>query len=148
MRLALHHIGIVVKDIDREAETYVKCLGYKVVSPVIHDPVQTARVCFLKLPNDAVYLELVTPDGPDSKLSRAAGKGGGLNHLCYHTDDIDQACARMRESGMFPLQPPVAASAFPGRCIAWLMGRNGIPIELVQAGRDEWQEPGLSGGAK
>jgi methylmalonyl-CoA/ethylmalonyl-CoA epimerase len=41
---------------------------------------------------------------------------------------------------MFILQQPVDAVAFPNRKIAWLMGRDGIPIELVEKGVDLWQK--------
>ncbi len=139
--MVLHHIGIAVRDIEREVGRYVDNLGYEVVSQVIHDPVQTAYVCFLKLAGDPVYLELVAPDSEQSKLARALAQGGGLNHLCYVTADIGSRCVRMRKSGMFVIQEPVAAVAFPGRRIAWLMGRSRIPVELVEAGTDQWERP-------
>ena len=34
---------------------------------------------------------------------------------------------------MFILQSPVDAVAFEGKRIAWLMGKDGIPVELVEA---------------
>ena len=74
----------------------------------------------------------MTPDGPTSKLSNALKKGGGLNHLCYSCPAIDDECRRMREADMLILQSPVEAKAFSGRRIAWLMGRDGIPVELVE----------------
>jgi methylmalonyl-CoA/ethylmalonyl-CoA epimerase len=58
--------------------------------------------------------------------------------LCYATGDIEADCAALREDGMFLLQAPVVAAAFRPRRIAWLMGRDGIPVELVEAGVDRW----------
>jgi methylmalonyl-CoA/ethylmalonyl-CoA epimerase len=130
----LHHVGIVTGDIEQAADEYVHRFGYEVRSPVIHDPLQTAYVQFLKLPGSLDFLELVTPDGPESKLARALSKGGGLNHLCYAVDDIDDACRAMRRKAMLIIQPPMNAVAFPGRRIAWLIGRDRIPIELVERG--------------
>jgi methylmalonyl-CoA/ethylmalonyl-CoA epimerase len=132
MALTLHHIGILVADIATAADQYVAKFGYRVRGPIVHDAVQTAHVQFLALSDSVPYVELVTPDGPQSKLSNALKKGGGLNHLCYATPTIDEDCRRLRENGMLLLQSPVAAEAFPGRRIAWLMGRDGIPIELVE----------------
>ena len=80
--LSLHHIGYVVRTINTIAANYVSRFGYELVTPIIHDPLQTALVQFLKLPGDRTYLEYVAPDGPDSKLVNAA-KRAGLNHLCF-----------------------------------------------------------------
>jgi methylmalonyl-CoA/ethylmalonyl-CoA epimerase len=135
MSLTLHHVGILVPDVAAAAAGYVAKFGYRVCSGIVHDPVQTAHVQFLALADSAPYVELVTPDGPQSKLTAALKKGGGLNHLCYLSRAIDDDCRRLRETGLFILQSPVEATAFPGRRIAWLMGRDGIPVELVEPGQ-------------
>ena len=132
----LHHIGILVKDIAAAACAYAKRFRYEVRSPVIHDPVQTAYVQFLALPGDSSFVEFVSPDGPDSKLSNALRKGGGLNHICYSTETIDSTCEELGAEGMHLIQAPVPAVAFPGRRIAWLMGRDGVLTELVERGGD------------
>jgi methylmalonyl-CoA/ethylmalonyl-CoA epimerase len=132
MELHLHHVGIVVKDIPSAVAEYVTYLGYEITTEIIHDPLQTAFVQFLRLPGERVFMEFVAPDGEESKLTNALRKGGGLNHTCYATEDIDQACEDLRCKGMFLLQAPVAAAAFPGRRIAWLMGRLCNQIELVE----------------
>jgi methylmalonyl-CoA/ethylmalonyl-CoA epimerase len=134
MPLSLHHVGVVVADVAEAASQYARRFGYEVKSGVIHDPAQTAYVQFLKLPADSAYLELVAPDRPGSKLTGALKKGGGLNHLCYATDDLEATCRELRAEGLFPLRPPVPAAAFPGRRIAWFLGLNGIPVELVERG--------------
>jgi methylmalonyl-CoA/ethylmalonyl-CoA epimerase len=132
----LHHTGLVVADIDTARETYVRRFGYEVKSSIIHDPIQAAHVQFLKLPGDAGYLEFVCPDGPHSKLNNALAKGGPLHHLCYATPDIQGACRKLRSEGLSLIQAPVQAAAFPGRRIAWLMGRDRLLVELVEEGAE------------
>lgn len=138
MIFRIHHVGILVSDIAAAPEAYTARYGYRLVSGIIHDPVQTAYVRFLAGPSPSPLIELIASDGPSSKLTNALKKGGGLNHLCYATETIEEDCARLRADGMFVLQSPVPATAFPGRRIAWLMGRDGIPIELVEEGIDCW----------
>jgi methylmalonyl-CoA/ethylmalonyl-CoA epimerase len=135
-QLRLHHVGIVVADIAAEVARYIDRFGYELRSSVIHDPVQTAFVQFVSLPSDSVYLEFVSPDGSNSKLSNALNKGGGVNHICYSTPRIDEAVKHLWETGMFVLQDPVPAVAFRGRKIAWLMGSDSVPVELVERGPD------------
>ncbi len=132
--LSLHHVGILVADIAQAGAAYVRTLGYEVRSEIVHDRVQTAYVQFLKLPRDRAYLELVSPDGERSKLANALRKGGGLNHLCYSVPDIEAACRQLRAAGLFVLQAPVPAVAFGGRRIAWFMGGDRVPLELVERG--------------
>lgn len=132
--LELHHVGIVTRDVAEATADYVRRFGYEVRTPIIHDPTQTAFVQFLSLPGSPSFVEFVAPDGPESKLSGALSKGGGLNHLCYAVSDIDEACRELRNQAMLLMQPPIAAVAFPDRRIAWLIGRDRIPIELVERG--------------
>lgn len=136
--IRLHHVGIVVADINRAREDYVRRFGFEVRSEVIHDPEQTAYVQFLRMIGDSTYVELVSPDGPESKLANALSKGGGLNHLCYATPDIDGTIKAMTSTGMRLIRKPVPATAFGGRKIAWLLGRDLALVELVeQGGPDE-----------
>ena len=135
--LRLHHVGILVKDIPQAASDYSRRFGYDICTEIIHDPVQTAYVQFLKLPGESSFIEFVAPDRPESKLSNALRKGGGLNHLCYSTEDIEAACRQLRAEGLILLQAPVTAVAFSDRRIAWLIGRDGIPIEMVERGTED-----------
>jgi methylmalonyl-CoA/ethylmalonyl-CoA epimerase len=141
MDLRLHHIGIAVRDIARAVEDHRRRLGCEPLGPQFHDPVQTALIQFLTVPDDPVLIELVAPDGPESRLSRAVKRGVGINHLCYSTGDIEAACEGLRGDGMVVIQDPVPAVAFASRRIAWLMGEEWYLTELVE--RDP---PGVSSG--
>jgi methylmalonyl-CoA/ethylmalonyl-CoA epimerase len=141
---ALHHVGYAVKAIEPVSGIYVTRFGYAVRTPVIHDPLQTAMLQFLSFPGDHVYLEFVSPDGPESRLANAVRKGGGLNHLCYIAHNLEEAADRLVQSGMMLVSPPQPAVAFAGRRICWLVGDDLLPIELVeQTDLDDSCEPGL-----
>ncbi|HYA18250.1 MAG TPA: VOC family protein [Bryobacteraceae bacterium] len=135
MDLKLHHVGIVVKDIEHSVQTYL-AMGYELRTAVIHDPVQTAFVQFLRIARDSAYIELVSPDGPGSKLANALQKGGGLNHLCYAIPDIEAGCAWLRERGFMAIADPVPAVAFGGRRVAWFRGPDRLLVELVESGAE------------
>jgi len=132
----LHHVGFAVPEISGACDRFVDRYKYEVCSPIIHDPEQTAYVQFLRLPGDQVYFELVAPDSPQSKLVKAVSKGGGLNHLCYSVDRIEECIDELRSKRMILICEPVPAVAFPGRRIAWLIGRDHLPIELVERGKE------------
>jgi methylmalonyl-CoA/ethylmalonyl-CoA epimerase len=137
LTFSIHHLGVAVQDIEKAAAFYLRCFGYQLASGVIHDPRQEAYVQFLRFPGDRTYLELVQPQGPGSKLSQAIIKGGGLNHVCYATDDIEAACQELRACGLFLIAAPVPAVAFKGRRIAWLIGKDRVITELVERGQED-----------
>ena len=130
----LHHVGIVTPVIERQSAFYIDVLKYRQLTPVIHDPIQTAFVQFFVIPGSDHYLELVAPDSESSKLQRAARKGQFLNHLCYSCDEIADALLFLRESKCLIIQDRVPATAFEGRTVAWVMSPVGLLIELVERG--------------
>lgn len=137
--LRLHHVGHVVPDIEPVAEMYMRRFGYELATRIVHDPGQTAYVQFLKLPDDSSYLELVAPDGPESKLARTAKRHRGLHHLCYSTAFLEERMQHLVAEGMLLFSDPQPAQAFGGRRICWLIGTDGLLIELVE----RWDEQDL-----
>ena len=141
----LHHVGYATKLIGPVAEQYRLRFGYEICSDVIHDPFETALVQFLRLPGDLVYLELFAPDGPESKLVSAARRGGNLNHLCYTVGQLEETISSLEKNGMRLISEPKIAMAFARRRICWLIGDDGVRIELIERQDDEDHcVPGLS----
>ncbi len=136
MKLQFHHVGHVVKEISAATETYVARFGYRIATPVIHDPVQTAHVQFLQLAGDPSYLEFVAPDGPDSKLAGAVKRGGALNHLCYTTDHLEAAVTHLEQQGMRLISELSPGTAFHQRRLCWLLSGM-VPVELVERRSDD-----------
>ncbi|HEV2578973.1 MAG TPA: VOC family protein [Acidobacteriaceae bacterium] len=143
--LQLHHIGYAAASIGPIAASYVSRYGYELVTPIIHDPLQTALVQFLKLRGDCSYLELVAPDGPESKLANAVKRGSGLNHLCFIAGPLEEAISQLEEAGMRLISEPKPGLAFAGRRICWLIGDDLLPIELVERSSEgDLCPPGLA----
>jgi methylmalonyl-CoA/ethylmalonyl-CoA epimerase len=132
--MRLHHIGYLTKDMTGAVSRFEERFGYRPVSEVIHDPLQTAWVRFLHLPGADHYLELVSPAGEGSKLAAAAAKGVTLHHLCYEVDNIEAAADRLRERQLLMVGTIAPAVAFGGRRIAWFMDADRLLCELVEAG--------------
>ena len=125
------------------ALTYINCFGYVLATLVIHDPLQTAFVQFLKLAGDRTYLEFVAPDGPESKLV-SASKRGGLNHLCYTVGPLEEAVAQLEQAEARVISEPKPGVAFGGRRICWLCGEDPLRIELVERRDDDLCLPGVA----
>lgn len=81
----VHHVGIVVEDIDAAAKTYETIFGIR-VARTFDVEVFCARVAFLPVEN--TYIELVQPTNPEDGLGRFLRRGGGMHHICYEVADI------------------------------------------------------------
>jgi methylmalonyl-CoA/ethylmalonyl-CoA epimerase len=131
--IQFHHIGVVVQNIAAYMSDLSETYGLVHRSPIYTDFVQKVRVAFVDIGHQA-QMELVEPLGDDSPAYKALVKGGGLNHLCYEVDDIESVVKQVWENGAIVIQEPVAAVAFCGRRIAFVMGKDRILTEFVERG--------------
>lgn len=134
--MKLHHIGVVVEDIYESAKTYERLLGLKVVEDSGEDPIQKVRVVFLGSGwGDEITLELLEPTDPDSPIANALRRGGGLHHLCFEVEDIDEEIRKIKERGGRVVCEPVPACGFDNRRIAFIFPVDNILTELVEKER-------------
>lgn len=128
--LVFHHIGIACRDIDKTREFYLG-LGYT-ASPVVDDPLQHVRICFLDK-EGAPRLELLQPLDDQSPVARTLATAGVTPyHFCYEVRNIDEAIAALRTKRFLLVSGPVPACALGDRCIAFLYNKNNGLIELVE----------------
>jgi methylmalonyl-CoA/ethylmalonyl-CoA epimerase len=130
---AFHHVGFVVASIANSVHGFASALEMEWDEHVFHDPNQGVRVTFLKgrHAGDPLW-ELVEPADDKSPVQSFAAKGGGLHHVCYVVDNLEQALAGARSAGAIVTRPPMPAVAFGGRRIAWVYTKNRLLIEYLE----------------
>lgn len=131
--MRLHHVGVVVAEIDGIGRRSAEQLGLRPLTRVFADPIQRVRVQFWGSDSSAASVELIEATGDDSPVARAAEKGGGLNHICYEVDDLATAAETAVTNGALCVLPPTPAVAFDGRPIAFFYIRGIGLVEYVQA---------------
>ena len=129
--MRLHHIGVVVRDLDAHIARMAELLGAEVIGSAVDDPLQQVRVAFVSTGTD-VTIELIEPANEDSPVSRFLNSGGGLNHLCYAVENLDATLEDLRRKGCLVASPPKPAAAFSGRRVAFLYTRDRELMELVE----------------
>ncbi len=130
--MKLHHVGIVVGNIERQAPRCASQFGLRPVSAIIHDPIQKANVQFWADDGGTVSYEFIQPATEDSPVRRALENGGGLAHLCFEVSDIHAAVRDAESQGAIVVCAPVSATAFDHRPIAFLFFRGMGLVEFVQ----------------
>lgn len=130
--MKLHHVGIVVQNIERSGDSYAQKLGFRPLSSIFTDPLQRVRIQLWG--NEyTVSLELIEPLGEDSPVRRFLEKGGGLHHLCFEVTDIVAAVEHARSHGGIVVSEPVPAVAFEGRRVAFLFFQDIGLVEFEEA---------------
>ena len=115
--MKLHHIGIVVQNINESLGEISNFLNFESTSLPTIVGSQKVNICFLKTNN--VYIELIEPADPDSPIISFVKEGGGFHHLCFEVDDIQQEIDKMVKKGAHLVVAPV--KGFENRLIAFLM---------------------------
>jgi methylmalonyl-CoA/ethylmalonyl-CoA epimerase len=117
LALKLHHIGIVVQNINESLGEISNFLSFESTSLPTLVGSQKVNICFLK--TNSVYIELIEPADPDSPIISFVKEGGGFHHLCFEVDDIQQEIDKMVKKGARLVVAPV--KGFEDRLIAFLM---------------------------
>ena len=128
--LEFHHVGVACIDIRAEAGRMAS-LGYTPEGVEFSDVRQGVRGLFLS--GQSPRLELLQPlDGAaPGVLTPWLKNGVKMYHIGYQTCALIDSIERVRASGGKLIVPPVAAVAFAGREIAFVMLPNRLLIELI-----------------
>ena len=117
MIMKLHHIGIIVKDIQKSLGELGKYFEFKETTIPTLVKSQKVNVCFLK--SSDVYIELIEPIDDDSPVKSMAESGGGFHHLCFEVDDIFEEIKKAEKNGARIIVEPV--KGFEDRLIAFIL---------------------------
>jgi methylmalonyl-CoA/ethylmalonyl-CoA epimerase len=138
----VHHVAIVVRDMDEALGTYRDQLGLPldVLLPIESDGV---RIAFL--PVGESNIELVEPTDPTTGVARFLdARGEGFHHVCLEVDDVQAELDRLAANGMELIdKAPRRGAEGP---VAFIHPRscNGVLVELIEAvGGPAWKLLGL-----
>ncbi len=130
--MKLHHIAYVTNDVEKKARELGELLGLDSKAEPVLDEEKGVRILFVEL-GGGVQLELLEPLGQDSPTSNHLKKGGGLYHLCFEVDDLEETLQRVTESGLgIVVREPSAAPAIDGRRVAFVASSDRDLIEFVE----------------
>ena len=101
---------------------------------MVYDPLQTVRAAFINIPG--VRIELLEPSAPNSPVSPIAVKNpAGYHHICFEVDNLGQQLERCRAKRQVIVSPPNPAVLFNGRRITFVLGRDMLLWELLEANK-------------
>jgi methylmalonyl-CoA epimerase len=128
----VHHVAVVVRDLDAALAFYRDQLGLSVelVVPIESDGV---TIAFLPVGEES-KIELVMPTDPATGVARfLESKGEGFHHMCLEVADIDAELRRLAGHGI-ELIDRAARKGAEGP-VAFIHPRSchGVLVELIEA---------------
>ena len=133
----IHHVALVVRDLEASLAFYREILGLEVttIEEVAHDRV---RIAFL--PIGGTSIELVQPTDATTGVARfLAAKGEGFHHVCLEVANLSESLTRLAIDGIELIDTaPRRGADGP---VAFLHPRScgGVLIELIEApGGPSW----------
>ena len=126
----VHHIGVVVRDMDQAMRFYRDTLGLHVHKGATIQE-QGVRAALLTLGDSEI--ELLQPVVEDTGVARyLEKKGEGLHHICFQVDDIERDLDTLKRRGaeMIDLETRIGLA---GRiCFLHPSATDGALVELCQ----------------
>lgn len=119
--MEMHHIGVMVSDLERSVAWYERMLGLRVIE---RRQLGQTLIAFLDAGAGGAMIELVQRSGGYSNE-------GVVNHIAFTVQDLDAEMARLRAEGIdFRDEKPIPI--WDGGRIAFFRGPDGELLELVQ----------------
>lgn len=126
---SIAHVGIAVEKLAAALPFYRDVLGMPEIPLADSDGARIAAV-----ESDGSLVELLEPETSDSPIGKfLARRGGGIHHICFAVEDLNDMLARCRSAGirLIDQSPRMGAE---GKRIAFLhpSSTGGVLVELTE----------------
>jgi catechol 2,3-dioxygenase-like lactoylglutathione lyase family enzyme len=126
--MVLHHIGIVVDNLEEAAPLFEVWMKARRVGGVVEDEGQQARIQLYATNNNDTLLEVIEPiHAPGTPIHEV-----GDYHLCYTVPDLDAEMQRLHEMGAVVTNAVSTAPLFGNNRLAFLATHSGQLLELLE----------------
>ena len=128
--MRVHHIGYLVKKIDRAIESF-EALGYTLTVKSTWDEIRQAYICFLD--NGGYCVELICPSEESPLYPLLRQYGNAPYHICYQCDDMEEAIQTLKAQKFMLFKEPAPAPVIGEKArVAFLQSARAGMIELVE----------------
>ena len=133
MITALDHIAIAVPDLDKAIKRFMEDFGLPFEGT---EDVEAAKTATAFFPLPPTSIELVHPLRGEGPIATYLEKrGGGMHHLCFRSDNIEEDIKRLREKGyQFLADGPTPGAHGSQVIFIHPKSCDGVLIEINQPG--------------
>lgn len=121
---SIHHVAIIVSDLERAKDFYVGKLGFQVVRETYRPE---KKDCKLDLDiGDGTCLEIFAVMNPPKRVSYP--EAVGLRHLAFYTEDVEATVYQLEQKGIYC--EPIRIDDLDRKKFTFFRDPDGLPIEL------------------
>ncbi len=126
----IHHVGIVVPDLEQAMTFWRDLLGLRLMkTAVVQD--QGVRAALLKAGESEI--ELLEPLMPENGVGKfLARRGGGLHHVCFETEDVAGELESARARGIQLIDQKPRPGLAGMICFLHPKATRGVLVEYAQ----------------
>ena len=121
---SVHHVAIIVSDIEKAREFYVEKLGFE----VIRENYRKERGDWkLDLRVDKhTELEIFAEKNPPKRVNRP--EACGLRHLAFRVESVEETVKELAEMGIEC--EPIRIDSYTGEKMTFIFDPDGLPLEI------------------
>lgn len=128
--MQIHHIGYLVKNIEKSVSTF-KALGYKLTVDPTWDEGREAFICFLD--NDGYCVELIAPSKGSALYPLLKQYNNAPYHICYICANLERTIEDLKADRFLLFKEPASAPVIGKTArVAFLISARVGMIELVE----------------
>lgn len=139
----IHHVAIVVRDLDKALAFYREALMLPVTmtADMVSDRV---TICFLSAGESKV--ELIQPTDDSTGVARfLASRGEGFHHVCFEVADLASELTRLAAAGVTLIDDAPRRGAEGPVAFIHPSSAHGVLVELIEApGGPAWAALGMA----
>tara|TARA_B100000029_G_C17602898_1_gene966376 strand:- start:2867 stop:3268 length:402 start_codon:yes stop_codon:yes gene_type:complete len=125
--MKLHHIGIVVNDLEKTAKMMNEFFNNN-DSKILSNKIQKVNYCFIDL--GQTKIELIEPTSTDSPIADFLNNhDNGYHHLAFEVNNIEESISKFISDGSKLIAEP--SIGFENRTIAFIFTRT-LPVQLIE----------------
>jgi methylmalonyl-CoA/ethylmalonyl-CoA epimerase len=131
----IHHVGVVVPDLEQAMALWRDLLGLRLTkSQTVQD--QGVKAALLQAGESEI--ELLEPLSPDNGVGKfLARRGGGLHHVCFETEDVARELDGARAKGILLIDQQPRPGLAGMICFLHPKATRGVLVEYAQPFADE-----------
>ncbi len=122
---AIHHVAIIVSDIEAAKDFYVKKLGFEVIRENYREQRNDWKLD-LRIGDgaEAIELEIFAELNPPKRVTRP--EACGLRHLAFRVEDIEEAVAELEKCGIEC--EPIRYDEYTQNRMTFFFDPDGLPL--------------------
>lgn len=126
----VHHVGVVVRDMEQAMRFWRDTLGLPIYKSQIIEE-QGVKAALLTLGDSEI--ELLEPIVTDNGIARyLATRGEGLHHVCFQVDDVNRDLGSLKDRGVEMIDQQSRIGIAGRICFLHPRAMHGTLVELCE----------------